>query len=297
MPTPRRPQVAMNLWALLVLLAVLSGARTVGAQTTPESRPPTSNTAVEAKVEPLPPALRWPGVGHDRLKEVSLADLFLNQVVLRELHLPAERQQAIAAELNPSFQGLIRLRNRVRNVSSWHAQGRAVREQLDQALADLANAVAIRDQVVRSRLTEEENRLLSQIRLQRRGIRGLTVPEVADAIRLSPEQRENFRAILAGREAQRSTVVEHAQAGYPEFDDAHHREVTQRTVAGGAVAPGDQEYWRRYWEYHAALSRDLEAFEDGIDARLYGLLTPAQRKHFEWLLGRLVDIDQPTTGP
>ncbi|MBI3864197.1 MAG: hypothetical protein HY290_20120 [Planctomycetia bacterium] len=123
------------------------------------------------------------------------------------------------------------------------------------------------DADVRKLLDEKQNARLSQLQWQRRGVAALALPEVAEKLGLSAEQRENL-ATLARQESSRGSFS-------PGFGDR-----IDGTARGGFNAPGTPGAF----DFGTASARAREAREK-LAAEMIAVLTPEQKTKWDELLG------------
>lgn len=249
---------------------------------------------------PPPLGLAWatlprpPLLGADRPEGPVVADLVGYRAVGRDLKLDPEQERAIRADLERAvpWRDYRRLANRVRNVASRQAAGRATPAELAAARADLDQARAARAEAVRRHLDPAQARRLEQIARQRVGIRVLREPVVAARMNLTAEQQARVAAILDGRDAGRDAIIARHRRPADAEDARRNAEIARRLAANRPVTPEERASFDAMYARGDRLGKELEGYEDGLDDALYALLNAVQKARLRSLFGPLIDIDE-----
>lgn len=236
----------------------------------------------------------------------SISRLVFDRALGEELGITAEDRQELNKAIGraePSLLSQQRMRAlknaNTRLSSAKHSGDRqqiaAAQANLDAVNQDIANGAAACDRAVRRLLSPAQYKRLVEILLQQEGARALKRPEIAAKLELLKPQMALIQQILADRE--REIEAWHQRIARKAQESGSAREVerlVRKAREQGPLSREEHKVLDEFWERAMRNTAELDRFEDRVDAQLWRVLTPAQKRRFNKLRGEPFDMHQLT---
>jgi Spy/CpxP family protein refolding chaperone len=214
-----------------------------------------------AQNENPPPVVPAPGGRQMQLRlqvpEFSNFRLLQAESVQNELKMTDEQKGKIK-ELMGKLMGVFR-QHMAGMAGLDPEQQKAKREEMNKALVE---SVQEAEKGMAEVLQPQQNERLRQIRLQIQGVAAINDPEVAKALELTDQQREQLKTL-----------------------NEHHREQMTKLMAEMRDVPPEQRAAKQ-----AELREKAQAAAKDVVEKIEQLLTPEQKEKFEKLKGEKFDL-------